>query len=110
MMAAWGGSGLPDVVTFLFWVLPGLSLPVFCLSFAYPRIAVAALWSLLLAAYSDYFAMCWRSCSTGHCTTTNPFAIAAGCLYGSLHIPALLIAAASLHFAVKARSLSAALT
>jgi hypothetical protein len=108
MAAAWGGTGLPSMTALLFWLLPALTLPVFVLYFFFPQIAARSMWFLLLVSYAAFFVGTYRDCLAGKCTTTNPFKIAVGCLYGSPTIPGLFIAAACMHLAETARKYSSA--
>jgi hypothetical protein len=52
-------------------------------------------WLLLIADYAAFFLGIWRSAVAGNTTTTNPFVIALGCLYGSPAIPGLFVVAAA---------------
>jgi hypothetical protein len=109
MCGMWGGSGLPSISTFLFWFLPVFSFPVSGIYFVLPRMAVAFSWLLLFGTYAAYFFMLWQSALAGNSTTTNPFVIAWGCLYGSPTVPALFVVAVCINLAARIDRLSKAL-
>ena len=105
----WGGSGLPSITAFLFRFLPVFSFPVWASYFMLPKTAVILSWFLLIANYSAYFLVLGHNAILGNSTTTNPFVIALGCLYGSPSIPGLFVVAACLHLAARVERPSKAL-
>jgi hypothetical protein len=74
-----GGPGKPfSLLQLIFWLLPSLCFPSFCVTLVSRRIGLPILWAVPIGVSFALFIVNWRTCMEGHCTTTNPVVIALG--------------------------------
>ena len=82
---AWGGFfSTPEhsiaITQVVFWLIPALSFPVFCMSFFFRRAGVVCLWCIPIGISGISLWQNWQSCLGGRCTTDNPILISLSAL------------------------------